>query len=268
MKFYAEKFKALSMNINTSFPSFDLISPSDATSRLKPSAIFERRRSAHPKLDDWLHNLKGQAVERYEPPVPPKGKLTLLLDLVETLIHTSEFPPHPDIECFRVGEPQMFVFLRPGLTEFLQWATNQFDTFIFTYGDESYAEPIIKRIAPNIPKDHRLYRRSCSIRGNSVFKDIRMVRDDLKRVILVDDNMAAKKFHPKNTIVIESWKGSPKDTAFADQIIPTLTECLSVEDVRLVIHDHVKISRRSRSKTFFTVEPPLPPHNEPSPISE
>jgi RNA polymerase II subunit A small phosphatase-like protein len=75
----------------------------------------------------------------FVPPPRKHGKKTLVLDLDETLIHSAAFPPHSKVEFFTLGDPQLYVFKRPGLDPFLQVARGMFDTFIFTYGDRGYA---------------------------------------------------------------------------------------------------------------------------------
>jgi import inner membrane translocase subunit TIM50 len=166
------------------------------------------------------------------------------LDLDETLIHSAAFPPHSKVECFTLGDPPLYVFKRPGLDPFLQIARGMFDTFIFTYGDRGYAEPILDRICPFVDADHRLYREQCSVETDrTVHKDLDILKRPETDLILVDDNPRTVQFHPTNTILIQKWQGTPFDRALIDWLPPILECCLKSDDVRTVIKRIPKIRR-------------------------
>lgn len=191
----------------------------------------------------------------YVPPDPIEGKKTLVLDLDETLIHSSEFPPHSNVEYFKIHSsnsnyqiildekhdnnnvPQsIFVFKRPGLDEFLQYASKTFEIFIYTYGERYYAEPILDTILPLLDEDHRLYRDSCiKKKGKHVYKDLKMLNRKKSNLIFIDDNDNAYKQHPKNTIVIPTWNGMPSDKVLSSWLTPILKRCNEADDVRDVI---------------------------------
>jgi TFIIF-interacting CTD phosphatase-like protein len=177
----------------------------------------------------------GTHSNSFVPPPRITGKRTLILDLDDTLIHRSTFPPHSKVEYFKLGTPEFYVFKRPGLVPFLELATRVFETFIFTYGDRSYAEPILNEICPFIDDDHRLYRDRCSLEGESVHKDIGIFDRAETDLILVDDSRRTMKFHRKNTILIRKWQGTPLDRALIDWLPGILECCLLAKDVRTVI---------------------------------
>ncbi|OHT10478.1 putative C-terminal domain small phosphatase [Tritrichomonas foetus] len=184
--------------------------------------------------------------DTYKPPPAIEGKKTLILDLDETLIHSSDFPPHDAVEYFLCGDPQFYVYKRPGLDSFLRMCNEKFDTFIFTFGDRQYAEPVLDTLCPFINQSHRLYRDSCEMKSGTVKKDLGIFHRPKKDLILIDDNSAAMHFNPKNTIMIERWFGIPQDSALIDWLPPILNECSLAEDVRLVISQY-STPRRIRS---------------------
>ena len=56
------------------------------------------------------------------------------------------------------GTAHVTVFLRPGLSEFLDRASQFSELVLFTAGLEGYANPVIDRIDPRGRITHRLYR--------------------------------------------------------------------------------------------------------------
>jgi Dullard-like phosphatase family protein len=185
----------------------------------------------------------SKRVPAYQPPPRRHGKKVLVLDLDETLIHSATFPPHSKIDFFKSGDPEFYVFKRPGLDPFLQIAHGIFDTFIFTYGDRGYAEPILDRICPFIDHDHRLYRDLCSLESGGVHKDLDIFQRPETELILVDDSRTTLQFHPRNTILIQKWMGTPMDRALIDWLPPILQKCVVAEDVRSVIRGIPKLRR-------------------------
>jgi Dullard-like phosphatase family protein len=179
----------------------------------------------------------------YQPPPRRHGKKALVLDLDETLVHSAPFPPHSKIDYFKSGDPEFYVFKRPGLDAFLRIAYGVFETFIFTYGDRGYAEPILDRICPFIDHEHRLYRDLCSLEGGGVHKDLDIFQRPEAELILVDDSRATLQFHPGNTILIQKWTGTPLDRALIDWLPPILQKCVAVDDVRTVIQRIPRIQR-------------------------
>lgn len=233
---------------------------------IKPVTI-KRERSTN-KLSLWTKIKRTYSfvvTEEMEPPPVKQGKKTLVLDLDETLIHSSKYLAHPDVESFKVEfddvqiddnsntrtivKDSLYVQLRPGVKEFLEFANSHFDVFVFTYGVEEYADKILDVLCPKIDKDHRYYRDSCELRnhGKMVHKDLDIFHRPLTDLILVDDNASAQKYHPDNSIQIQQWKGTPNDNVLTEWLIPILIECESAPDVRKVINSH-KPAKCSKSK--------------------
>ena len=232
---------------------------------IKPVTIKRERSSV--KLSAWTKIKRTYSfvvTEELEPPPIKQGKKTLVLDLDETLIHSSKYIAHPDVESFKVefensqsdpnsnsgsaAKDYFYVQLRPGVKEFLEYANLHFDVFIFTYGIEEYADKILDILCPKIDKEHRYYRDSCELRnrGTMVHKDLDIFRRPLTDLILVDDNVSAQKYHPDNSIQIQQWKGTPNDHLLTEWLMPILVECESAPDVRTIINSHkiIKCSKR------------------------
>jgi Dullard-like phosphatase family protein len=197
--------------------------------------IVQKRVSRKPFSSKLFQLFSNQYVEYYTPPPEQRNRKTLILDLDETLVHYSTFSPHPNVASIEVGYPPFTICLRPGLHQFLKFALDNFDVFVYTYGDQDYAKPILDVILPSLDEDHRLYRDSCQIKKGNVFKDLKMLERKPENMIFVDDNRAASRFHPQNTLQIINWEGSPTDDALIKWLIPILKKCLYAEDVRDII---------------------------------
>lgn len=181
------------------------------------------------------------------PTSPSNGtnKKTLVLDMDETMIFSSIFPPRKPVQGFKSGKPEFYVHKRPGLDEFLKVATEKFDVYVFTFAQREYAEPILDEVCPFIPREHRFYRESCRVEKGAIMKDLEIFGRPETDVILVDDNKDNMKFYPKNTILVPSWWGSPYDEVLIQDVIPALDMCAAVKDVRPVISQFRKRKRRA-----------------------
>ena len=80
------------------------------------------------------------------------GKKTLVLDLDETLVHSSFKPiENPDIILpveIEGSVCNIFILVRPGVAQFLQKMFKHYELVIFTASLSKYAEPLMKIIDP------------------------------------------------------------------------------------------------------------------------
>ena len=77
-----------------------------------------------------------------------RGKKTLVLDLDETLVHSSFKPPeHADIVLPVEIEGKIcyvYVLVRPGALQFLEELSTYYELVIYTASLSKYAEPLMK----------------------------------------------------------------------------------------------------------------------------
>lgn len=150
--------------------------------------------------------------------IPKKDKLCkpiLVLDLDETLIHSSLIPRRPCdfwIEVLQnkeINSREIFwVYKRPGLDRFLEEISKVYTVHVFTAGIKEYACKILDRLDPSGTLiSARFYREECTeIRSQGTFaKDLTKISKDLSRVILVDNTPACFSLQPANGIPIKSW---------------------------------------------------------------
>ena len=161
----------------------------------------------------------------YLPPISPKYKFTLVLDVDETLIH-----------FFFTYINGMF-FVRPYCFEFLNEINKYYEIVTFTAGTKDYADNILNLldINDNLIK-YRLYRQHTIIMGCNVFKDLTKLGRDLNRTIIIDNLKDNFKLQPKNGLFIKTWTSDVNDNQFKD-LLKILKDIvlLDIKDVRPVI---------------------------------
>merc|ERR1712107_269137 len=109
------------------------------------------------------------------------------------------------------------VLKRDDLDKFLKECADRFDVFTFTAGTQQYAEPLLDKLDPGgklIKK--RFYRTDCreistSDYGYQYLKDLTAVTDDMRRVVLVDNNPLSFVCQPRNGIPIQDFIGQPDE---------------------------------------------------------
>jgi len=176
-------------------------------------------------------------------------KLAVVLDLDETLIH-SRFVNKDDGTIrqrerrktatvatnefiLNIGDETIRVNRRPGLNKFLVEASELFDLYIFTAAIEEYACPVIDYLDPhNKIFTGRFYRGSCFQMPNRTYaKDLFHICDDLKRVVLVDNNCNSFALQKSNGIPISSFYDDSNDIALT-KLMKFLKYLTNVQDVR------------------------------------
>jgi RNA polymerase II subunit A small phosphatase-like protein len=131
---------------------------------------------------------------------------TVVLDLDETLIHTTVHRSSLLVDLFRLLDGS-YLEMGPGLRSFMNHAIENVEMFIYTFAKRSSAERIIRIIAPLLPFDRALFRDSCCVQNDRVYKDLEMLGRNLKNVVLIDDNPEIWEFYPKNTFIVKRWTG-------------------------------------------------------------
>eukprot|EP00949_MAST-11_sp_MAST-11-sp1_P001579 g1579.t1 len=182
-------------------------------------------------------------------------KLTVVLDLDETLVHSTFHGPAGNmyrqterrkknvtsnrVQSFRLrleDGDEVTVNKRPHLKEFLMAMRDEFECHVFTAALPCYARPVLNMIDPkNVIFKKRMYRDSCTPSGMGTFaKDLTRHYKDLSRVVLVDNNPISLMKQPSNGLLVPSFFDDPKD-----DVLPTVLDFLRQlqpqPDVRPVI---------------------------------
>ena len=169
-----------------------------------------------------------------------QAKKILVLDMDETLVHKSTYPPHASIELLPTDFEGFYVFKRPGVDEFISRVTSLFEVYIFTAAEVAYAQPVLDLLCPMIPEDHRFYRDDCNPKKGKCRKNLKKITKNMTDIVLVDDSSNAQKFYPHNNVQITKWNGTPIDNCLLSEVLPLLEMCATADDVRTVIDNAPK----------------------------
>ena len=167
-------------------------------------------------------------------------KKTLVLDLDETLVHSSMTPfPKKNNIILRLNingkEHIIYVIKRPYVDEFLTEMSLYYEIIVFTASLSVYAEQIISIIDKNKIIKSILNRDSCTFSKGLFLKDLKILNKDLKNVIIVDNNPVSYAFNKENGIPILTWIDNPNDSELM-KLIPLLKYLSKVNDVRHIIN--------------------------------
>jgi len=166
------------------------------------------------------------------------GKKCLVLDLDETLVHSS-FKQIPNADFVLPVEiddqvHQVYVLKRPGVDQFLKAMAEHYEIVVFTASLSKYADPLLDLLDTHKTVNHRLFRDACSNHKGNYVKDLSRLGRVLKHTIIIDNSPASYLFHPENAIPIDSWFDDTNDTELLD-LIPFLIELTKVDDVTTVL---------------------------------
>ncbi|KAF8539398.1 HAD-like domain-containing protein [Trichophaea hybrida] len=176
------------------------------------------------------------------PPLRPEfeGKKCLVLDLDETLVHSSfkllhqaDFTIPVEIEG---TYHNVYVIKRPGVDQFMKRVGELYEVVVFTASVSKYGDPLLDQLDIHHVVHHRLFRESCfNHQGNyvkacSISCDLSQLGRDLKDTIIIDNSPTSYIFHPQHAVPISSWFSDAHDNELLD-LIPVL-EDLSVQDVQ------------------------------------
>uniref|UniRef100_A0A0E0DSQ2 FCP1 homology domain-containing protein n=1 Tax=Oryza meridionalis TaxID=40149 RepID=A0A0E0DSQ2_9ORYZ len=179
------------------------------------------------------------------PPPPSLRRLTVVLDLDETLVcayESSSLPAALRAEADAEGRQRVnrvTVFERPGLHEFLQRTSEFADLILFTAGLEGYAKPLVDRIDAHNRFCHRLYRPSTvTTEYREHVKDLSCLSKDFHRIVLVDNNPYSFLLQPLNGIPCLTFSaGQPVDDQLMGVIFPLLKHLSLQNDVRPALYE-------------------------------
>ncbi|KAI3470883.1 hypothetical protein Pfo_027546 [Paulownia fortunei] len=237
---------------------------SSAPPQFKPLPVVElpdfaeEPEEAPPPAADHIAGGGGRVIDD----APSLEKLTVVLDLDETLVCAYETSSLPAMLCSRAteaglkwfelecissdkefeGKPKInyvTVFERPGLKDFLNQLSEFADLVLFTAGIEGYARPLVDRIDVENRFSHRLYRPSTiSTEYREHVKDLSCLSKDFCRIVIVDNNPFSFLLQPLNGIPCVPFSaGQPQDEQLLEVILPLLKHLSLQRDVRPMLYE-------------------------------
>eukprot|EP00559_Dactyliosolen_fragilissimus_P009366 CAMPEP_0184856820 /NCGR_PEP_ID=MMETSP0580-20130426/2001_1 /TAXON_ID=1118495 /ORGANISM="Dactyliosolen fragilissimus" /LENGTH=562 /DNA_ID=CAMNT_0027352071 /DNA_START=977 /DNA_END=2665 /DNA_ORIENTATION=- len=189
--------------------------------------------------DDIGMNPIEQKKERLLPDIemgsPNWGKKCLVLDLDETLVHSSfrAVPGADFVIPVQIEDVVHFVYVakRPGVDKFLIEMAKHYEIVIYTASLNKYADPLLDLLDPHKTISARLFRESCVYYEGNYVKDLSLLNRDIRDTIIVDNSPNSYIFHPLNAIDCTSFIDDINDREL-DQIGAFLAGVRNVDDVR------------------------------------
>lgn len=178
------------------------------------------------------------------PPAPPVGgSPTLVLDLDETLVHSSVMPlPRADYQ-FPVSldgnDFTVYCKKRPYCSEFLTACRAMgWEICVFTASKRVYADRVLDMLDPTGEllggPSQRLFRDHCLMVGGNFVKHLSVLQRNLARTVIVDNSLSAFALHMENGIPIDSFFDDESDTEL-HKLLELLEVLVKVDDVRPVL---------------------------------
>ncbi|KAI9321776.1 NLI interacting factor, partial [Dichotomocladium elegans] len=191
----------------------------------------------------WL--LKPQAPE-------DRGRKCLVLDLDETLVHSSfkarrwkttrilmtvdaDFVVPIEID----GQMHdVFVLKRPGVDRFMKRMGEIYEVVVFTASLSKYADPVLDLFDQHRVIQHRLFREACFQYKGTYVKDLSQLGRELNQVIILDNSPSSYIFHTSNAVPVSSWFNDPHDSELVD-LIPFFEDLANVKDVTDILDNTI-----------------------------
>ena len=178
--------------------------------------------------------------------LPPKPqnltKKTLILDLDETLVHSSFTPFEKNDIVLNVDFEgvmyNIYVLVRPEAELFIKTVAKFFELVIFTASISKYASPLLDILDKEKNIKHRLYRDQCTFINGIYIKDLKKCNRSLKDLIIVDNSPIAYTFDADNGLPIKTWIEDPEDRELM-KLVPILEFLSKTKDVRKFIDQFV-----------------------------
>ena len=178
--------------------------------------------------------------------LPPKPhdltKKTLILDLDETLVHSSFTPFEKNDIVLNVDFEgvmyNIYVLVRPDAELFIKTVAKFFELVIFTASISKYASPLLDILDKEKNIKYRLYRDQCTFINGIYIKDLKRCNRSLKDLIIVDNSPIAYTFDSDNGLPIKTWIEDPDDNELM-KLVPILEFLSKTKDVRKFIDQFV-----------------------------
>lgn len=168
------------------------------------------------------HATKGQSPLLDKARELDKGKRCVVIDLDETLVHSSFKPvPNPDfvIPVDLEGTiHQVYVLKRPYVDDFLAFLANKFECVLFTASLAKYADPVSDLLDVHGCFSARLFREACVFHKGNYVKDLNKLGRNVEDCIIIDNSPTSYIFHPDYAIPVSSWFDDDTDTELLDLI--------------------------------------------------
>lgn len=133
--------------------------------------------------------------------VPPKdpsvsGRITVVLDLDETLIYAREGP----------------LFARRGIDQLLALLKDSFEAVVWTAGVKAYAQAVVKNIDKGEAIKHCVYRHKKWFTGVAGYnKDLTLLGRDMDTTLIIENTPDCVRGNEANGILVADYEGGDEE---------------------------------------------------------
>ena len=243
-----QSFFSSKKNKKKSNSQYKYFQPPDIIAQVKPSYLNNFIQPMNPHKSSFTPTNHSSIYQEDTFLLPQKSpeftdKKTLILDLDETLVHSSFTPFEKNDIVLNVDFDgimyNIYVLVRPGAKNFIKNISKYFEVVTFTASLSNYASPLLDLLDSEHNIKYRLYREHCTFLNGIYIKDLKRLNRNLKDLIIVDNSPLAYAFHSENGLPIKTWYDDPNDIELIK--ISKLLEFLSkAKDVRNYIKKFVK----------------------------
>ena len=163
------------------------------------------------------------------------NKKTLILDLDETLVHSSFVPFENNDIVLNVEFEGMlyniYVLIRPGAIDFIKKVAKLYEVIIFTASISKYALPLIDILDSDKNIQYKLTREHCTFLNGIYIKELKKLNRDLNDLIILDNSPLAYSFDIDNGLPIKAWYEDKNDNEL-DKVYFILEFLTKVKDAR------------------------------------
>ena len=163
------------------------------------------------------------------------NKKTLILDLDETLVHSSFVPFENNDIVLNVEFEGMlyniYVLIRPGAIDFIKKVAKLYEVIIFTASISKYALPLIDILDSDKNIQYKLTREHCTFLNGIYIKELKKLNRDLNDLIILDNSPLAYSFDIDNGLPIKAWYEDKHDNEL-DKVYFILEFLSKVKDAR------------------------------------
>lgn len=206
------------------------------------SRVLSSSRSSEPQNEEITTDSSDELMKRYcgrivlpKPLAIDKGRKCLVLDLDETLVHSSFRQVGSASYVIPVTIEHtvhnIYVLKRPGVDDFLKTVSQHYEIIIYTASLNKYADPLLDQLDMSSVIRHRLFRESCTFHDGMYVKNLSLLGRDLSQTIIVDNSPVSYMFHPENAIGCYTWTDEMDDIEL-QEIADFLVLIKDVDDVR------------------------------------
>lgn len=190
-----------------------------------------------------------------EKSIKNRNKKTLLLDLDETILHSSEYKVTSPDMIISIDNREVYIKLRPFLKEFLTQVSVLYEIIVYTSSYDDYALEVCSRLTTSqslsISIDYLLSREACLNYKGEHIKQVNLLGRDLSQIVVIDNNPIGFLMTTQNGIGIRPWIGNAYDNElkYLTYILLEISQYSDVRDgVSLFVDDSSLLSKEKYYK--------------------